>query len=155
MNSGEIIRTLTIQTVQKSSRGEHSNHLTAHQSLGLTRIFNLFTQGNLIILFEKLGYVNVRCMVRHAAHRNWILCLFVSRGKGNLKFSRGNHGVLKKHFVEIPHAVEKYGIFITFFDFQVLLYHGGYFTHVHPTSTVKIHVQWTWLSSIFKEDIKF
>jgi hypothetical protein len=86
-------------------------------------------------------------MVRHATHRDWIFSLFVPRSKGNLKLSRGDHGILKKHFVEIPHSVEEDGVWIAFFDLQVLLDHGGDFVHLKATLIEKIHVHRTWLLS--------
>ena len=53
--------------------------------------------------------------------------LAVAACQGNLQFTCGYFGVVKKQFVKIPHAVKKQGVRVFVFNGEILLKHGGHF----------------------------
>src|SRR6056297_730822 len=59
--------------------------------------------------------------------------MLVSSRKGDFQLTRCQFGIVKKHFVEIPHPVEQNIFPVLILDFQVLLNHGGDFGVGHST----------------------
>ena len=78
-------------------------------------------------------------MIWHTAHRSTFFESAVSSGKSQLKFGRSEHGIIKKHLVEVSETVHQDGILVVILDRLVLLHHWGKFCFSHFSfKTIKI-----------------
>src|SRR6266568_4407442 len=69
--------------------------------------------------------------MRHAAHRNWVAALFVSRCQSNLQLARADDRVVKKQFVKIAQAKEQKRAGMLRFQFLILPDHWSSISRRH------------------------
>ena len=119
--------------VQHGAGGDHPDNIPLHQALGRGRVLRLLADGHLIALGDEPGDIPVGGVVGDAAHghlfiEGFILVL-VPGSEGEVQLPGSRPGVRPEHLIEIPQAEEQDGVLVLLLDFQVLLHHGGQFSH--------------------------
>ena len=127
IDGGDIVVGAFVQHIRLDQRpgGDHADHLPLDQPFDELGVLHLFADGNLVALFDQPGNISVTAVIRDAAHRRPLLLPAVPAGQHQLKLAGSGNGVVKEHLIEITEAKEKNLVLMLFFDFKVLLHHGG------------------------------
>ena len=119
--------------VQDGAGGDHPDNVPLYKALGRGRVLGLLADGHLIALGNEPGNVPVRGVVGDAAHRHLLvkglILILVSGCEGQVQLPGSRPGVGAEHLVKIAQAEEQDGVLVLLLDFQVLLHHGGQFSH--------------------------
>ena len=94
--------------------------------LGLCGVFELFADGDAKPFSDQRQKVVFRRVHRHTAHRDVLTQMLAAFGQRDVQRLRCCHGIVKKHFVEIAHAIEQQGVGILRLDVQKLRHHRRY-----------------------------
>ena len=123
-NRRQIAGRIFLQQVIVDHRAGRDNpgHRTLYDTFGQLGVLHLVTNGHLKALLYQLGKVNVRRVIRHAAHRQRPLT-FTAGGQRNIQGPRTNNGIVTKHLIEIAHAVKQQAILILLLDLLILYLH--------------------------------
>ena len=107
-------------------RGHHPHYLPLHHPLGLGRVLGLLADRHPVAGPHQSGKIPGRGVMRHPAHGNLLaVVLMAAGGEGDTQHPGGELGVVKKHLVEVAHAIKQDGVLVLGLDLQVLLEHGG------------------------------
>ena len=109
--------------LNERARGNHTDDVPSNQSLCKRGIFHLLADCDLIPFLDEFSDILVNGVERNAAHRGALLLAAVPPRKGKIQFSRRDHRVVKKHFVEVPETVKQQIVLILVLDLEVLLHH--------------------------------
>ena len=116
--------------VHNRPRRNAADDAAADNALGLGRVFELFTDGNLIAHRDQTVNIGLGAVIRHAAHRRALVHAAVLARKGDVQKLRRVDGVVEKHFVKIAHAVEQERVAVLLLNFQILAHGGRILTHI-------------------------
>ena len=105
------------------SGGHYSDHFAPDNSFCLLRILHLFTDGDLMPLFNQPGNVGIRGVIGNPAHRRALLHPAVLSCQCQLQFLRDRFRVIKKHLVKVAQSVKKNTVFILLLCCKVVLHH--------------------------------
>ena len=122
-NGHQKCRLLRLEVVRvgEGSRRDDANDFTLDDALGFARILDLIADGDAKAFLHEARDVRIDCMKRDAAHRNpAAVCVFGTRGQGQLERPRGQQGVFVKHLVEVAHAEEEDRVAMLLLGVQIL-----------------------------------
>ncbi len=103
-------RVEVIRVGQRAGRDD-TDDLAFDDALGFPRILDLVANGDAESFFHEARDVGVHGVKRHAAHRDAAaVCVFRSRGEGQLERTGGDQGVFIEHLVEVAHPKEHDGV---------------------------------------------
>ena len=108
------------------SGGYYPHHITLHNPFCLFRVFDLFTDGNLVSFANHAGKIQIHCMIGNAGKRNRVSRrVFGAGSQHQVKFTGTNLGIFKKGLIEIPHPHKEHTVRILFFEHLDLLHCRG------------------------------
>ena len=109
--------------LRRGTRRNDAYDLAPHESLRRRRFFDLIADRDAQSMFDQLRDVTVSGVIRHAAHRRFVILTFVARGQDEVEQRRGFFRVLEEHLVEVAEAVEEDGVGDLPLDLEILLEH--------------------------------
>ena len=126
-NPHEVIIFRLVQSLGAGNRSwsHHPDHLTLHQTFSQLRVLHLLRDGYLVALVDQLVQIGIHRMERDAAHGRPLRKAALLPRQRNLQFSGCRLGILKKHLIKIPQAVEQDTVGILLLGLHVVAHHGG------------------------------
>ena len=112
-NGGNKIICLGVQQRLFAQRAGcyQAHHLAAHHGFGAAlfggcRVLGLLANGDPETGLNEALQITLTGMIWHAAHRHGLPQMRAAMGQGNVQCGGGSHGIVKKQFVKIAHAIE-------------------------------------------------
>ena len=111
---------------------DHTDDIPLDKALGLSGVFHLLTDGDLVAFGDEPGHIAFVAVEGHPAHGGALLLTALLAGQRQVQLPRGRPGIVEEHLVKVADAVEQNLVLVLFFDFQILLHHGRQFRHGSP-----------------------
>ena len=113
-----------VRIFQGGTRRHNAGHCPFDKALGRTGVLYLITYGDFVSFFHQLTDISFRRMPGDAAHGDAVLSTAVAAGQGELQLAGRHLGILEKHLVKIPHAIEQQSVRIFSLNLEILFIHG-------------------------------
>ena len=127
--------------VDDGAGGDDADDVALDEPLRLRGVLRLLADGDLVALGDQAGDVGVGGVVWDAAHGHLLLeglrLVLVAGGQHQIQLARSGLCVVAEHLVEIPQAEKEDRLLILFLDFQILAHHGGQFSHIIRSLSVR------------------
>src|SRR5262249_54829093 len=105
------------------SRSYHSDDLAPDKFSGRLRIFCLLADRDSIALLDEFGYIALRRVVGHSAHRDWGAAFLMAGRQRDLHLPRSDERVVEEKLVEIAESEEEKRAGVLLFDLVILPQH--------------------------------
>ena len=107
----------------QGARRDDAGDLATHQPLGLPGVLHLIADRDLEAGTHQLAEVALERLVRHAAHRRFVLGAALARGERDLEDGRRLRRVLVEHLEEVAHAIEQDRVGVLRLHLEVVAQH--------------------------------